>query len=208
MAFDYEARYASLSGILQKKAQEAVNRVMPSVYRDWLVFIRQNAERLFSEAVERFYGDYSPNVYNRTHSLADLLQSESGENKLALWFDPGRMSGYRNGYKGEDGLYRDVFLRGWHGGADHGDYTTSVGFSGDMSYERSFYTPHPSPGSPYWRRPVPYYTTWGQPAATAAVSPYEDYTQRLAEYQTSQSGIYADYYRAWDMNKYKINFNI
>lgn len=208
MAYDYEAGYSKIADRIRENAQKAVQKIMPGVYRDWLVLIRQNVERIYSDVVESFYNDYSPVEYRRNYSLADLLQAEAGKDYLDLSFDTSRMTPFRSGYRGVDGLFDQVFMKGWHGGANKGDYSTFVRFNGDMSYEQKVYTPHPAPGTPYWREPIPFYTNWGRPAEIATISPYQDYTQRVEQYQTSQDGIYADYYKAWTQNEHKLNYNL
>lgn len=208
MAYNYEAGYSKIVDRNRERAQNAIAKIMPDVYRDWLTLIEQNVRRIFNEAVDAFYSDYTPNVYDRSNSLYNLLQMKRGEDYIDMWFDTSKMTSFRNGYNGEDGLFDQVFVKGWHGGADHGDYSTFVRFNDDMSYEQTVFTPHPNPGTPFWREPVPYYTRWGEPARVAPISPQKNYEEKLSEYQTSQSGIYADYHRAWDQNKHKLSYNL
>lgn len=209
MAYDYEAGYAQITERLKANAQEAINKIMPDVRRDWLKLIEENVKRIFTEAVDEFYGDYKPNVYGRNHSLYDLLKIELGNEYMEMWFDTSKMTPFRSGYSGENGLFDQVFMKGWHGGAASGDYSTfGSGYDDDEYGNNVVYTPHPSPGTPYWREPTPFYTRWGRAARIAPISPYENYTQKLEEYQTSQDGIYADYYQAWKQNESKLNYNL
>ncbi len=205
MAYDYEAGYANVVKQLTKRAQAAIDRIMPDVYIDWLKFIEESIKDIFREAVDAFYDDYDPGEYKRKKSMYNLLKIKRNDkaHTLHMEFEPSDMTHFRNGYSGDDGLYDQVFEKGWHGGADKGDITR-INDGGEVM---EISTPHPSPGTPYWRS-GPGFLHWGAPAAVAEISPHENYTQKLNEYQVSQDGIYADYYKAWNLNKHKLNLNL
>lgn len=138
-------------GVVVKKAiDEAADEVSEELFD----LYKTKATETFEESMQKFYDAYSPKYYGRSYSLKNLLDiTNAGDGYVTLDFDPSKMSGYRSGYSGEDGLYDLVFRRGFHGGAESGSYKGS-----------GFYA-HPNPGVPYWRKPYPSYKYWGSPAA-------------------------------------------
>ena len=208
MAYDYRAAYQNAMEEVQARAHKAIEKVMPDVYRDWLSLIEQHVKEIFEASVDLFYYSYSPEYYQRSFSLYNLLKTELGDDYLDIWFEPEAMTHFRSGYGGEDGLYDQVFRKGWHGGADHGDYYSSYSPGEEDSGYKIIINKHPSPGIPYYRTPLQYYRYWGKPAAIAATPPLDIYRNAVDEYQHDQGGIYADYYTAWNRNAHKINFNI
>ena len=99
------------------------------------------------------------------------------------------MTTFRNGYAGEDGLYDQVFRKGWHGGAASGDYTFR-GYSFNKSGWVVTHTPHPDTGTPYWRTPIPYYSQWGRKAEISDPSPLQDIKNKVAEYSVTSQQIF------------------
>jgi len=84
-------------------------------------------EELFREAVGEWYGAFTPEYYERTNSLYDVLEitfdSEGMVNtdNVDSLYNPGAMG---------DGLFDHVFKQGWHGGkagSDHPHYRKPVG---------------------------------------------------------------------------------
>lgn len=122
---------------------------------------------LFKEAVEAWYGGYSPDLYERQGSggsggLFDILNISYDESNpveyepVDLLYDEDALTG-RGGYN----LFETVFKEGYHGGAKSGPY-------------------HPSGGTPYWRKLAPEYVKesgpkwmqkpwqrWSQPAESS-----------------------------------------
>lgn len=208
------AALASYQDNVEKRIQRAVDKVMPTVKREFIELLKLRVKQIFDESVYDFYSDYTPRYYHRNESLYNLLEMESDDNMLSAWFEPSKMTGFRSGYKGEDGLYDQVFRKGWHGGAGSGDYTTmnhtrkktitTIGKDGASSRDISFtnqavyYEPHPNPGTPYWRTPIDIYSRWGSPAAIAAEPPLAEFNRKLLEYETAEDGVIADYQYVWE----------
>jgi len=170
--YDYESYYERYLQSVQTRVREAVNREMKNVWKEFFITADARVREIFNDVVQNFYGSYSTTAYDRNESLYDLLQTEVTDDSFSLWFEPGNMTAFRSGYSGEDGLYDQVFRRGWHGGAGSGDG-------------------HPDNGTPYWRTPVPYFTHWGRPAEIAPISPLDDMILRIEDYQ--QNEMQADF---------------
>ena len=200
---DYAYALNAYTKNIAKKIEDAVKRVVPDVNRTFLQIIDQKIKDIHKESVDKFYSSYSPYIYERDHSLYKILELDLSDSELRGEFNPNKMTGFRDGYHGEYGLYDYVFRKGWHGGADHGDTTTVTGFDGDFSYEMKIHTPHPNPGVPYWRVPVPYYTRWGRQAKISE-PPLTTFKNKLKEYEDSPDGLIMDYNRAWRENMSKI----
>lgn len=126
----------------------------------------EDAKGIADREIAVFYADYSPRRYRRRYSLYDIPDIRTvGDLKIVVDFDPEGTS-FRDGYDGEDGLYDQVFRKGWHGGADSGPG-------------------HPSPGTPYWRAGRNF-SRWGEPAAIAGTSPLEGIDDALTDYERTQ----------------------
>ena len=97
-------------------------------------------------SIEQFYDDYTPHVYKRQEGLLTAFRINADG---TYDFDGNLISGYHR--VGKDYLFDLAFQRGYHGGADKN--------------KNGWYSYHPDPGTPYWRKPVPEYTEWGDPAA-------------------------------------------
>ena len=139
----------------------------------------------FETAVKEFYADPKFSVtnggYDRSFSMYDMLVLEERkvDDMIQPWygFDDSKMSSFdtgrdRTGHRTnmeENGLFDQVFVKGWHGGADRID-------SGKVKYP---FQAHPSPGTPYYRTPIGYYRYWGKRAAILNPSPYD----RFIEYR-------------------------
>lgn len=205
---------ASFQENTEKRIERAVHRVMPVVKREFAELFKLRVKQIFDESIYDFYSEYSPRYYHRNESLYNLLEMESDENMISAWFEPSKMTPFRSGYNGEDGLYDQVFRKGWHGGAGSGDYTTmrrthtkamtAVGNGGTsrrnvaFTKQAVYYEPHPNPGTPYWRTPVDVYARWGSPATISSEPPLAKFNRKLLEYETAADGAVADYQYVWE----------
>lgn len=161
---DFQEYYTRYLEGLKAKVKVAVKQALRDTWADFFVAVDGKIHKIFNSVIQDFYSGYSPEYYDRDESLYELLQTEVFEDSLTIWFDPSKMTSLRSGYSGEDGLYDQVFRHGWHGGASKGKG-------------------HPSPGTPYWRAPVPYYSRWGREAPVAAISPLDDMRRRVSDYE-------------------------
>lgn len=130
--------------------------------------VEKGVKKIVDREIAVFYADYTPRTggYVRRESLYDIPDIELSGLKLKIEFNPEGTS-FRSGYDGEDGLYDQVFRKGWHGGADSGPG-------------------HPPSETPYWRTPIPYYRYWGSAAKIAETPPLESIREALDEYRQEQ----------------------
>ena len=190
---------------VNRKMNEAANKVLDQAFPEFLKKVEDNVRKIFDDAITAFYHDYLPNVYDRQYDMYKLLVvDDSDQDKIAFEFRPEELE-FNNRYNGEDGLYDQVFRKGWHGGADKGDYTSVYrSFSSD-SGDMVVSTPHPNPGVPYWRVPVPYYTYWGRPAEIMSPSPLELIQKNIKQYESTQ--IMHDFKECWDRHFHNMKIN-
>lgn len=174
---DYAEFYSQYMKRLTAKAKAEVMKATEKTYAEYFMYVEKRVREIFNDAIQQFYADYSPALYDRSYSLYRLIQTkiESNGRGLSIWFEPSEMTSMRSGYNGEDGLYDQVFRKGWHGGADK--------ISPDKA-ERS--GAHPQPGTPYWRTPHPLYTAWGRKAEEAETSPLDNMRNMLEKYEKSE----------------------
>lgn len=168
-----------LNGIIAdytKKAQGAFDVGVKNARKAHTRYRKECIEKWFKESIDSFYRDYTPKVYKRSKSLYEVLDVDyiGDQEDIDINYESTKMTGYRNGYHGEDGLFGTVFVNGWHGGAGSGDFT-------HLSNGKVKRTPHPSPGTPYYRKPVPHYVYWGRQAVRYSISPYDSIEEKIAE---------------------------
>lgn len=198
----FSSAFDSYTKEIQARAEAALKRVYIATYKEYFKDLEADMKALFEKTIDEFYDDYKPREgeYIRSHSLYALLRTElslgdeEGEQGLFIDFDPGEMSHYRNGYAGDDGLYDLVFRRGWHGGADK------------ISDEKQAkWGVHPSPGTPYYRKPKKAgYPRWGRKAERMSPSPLNRMKQYVREYEKniSQAKFNAIFQREWQKVKF------
>lgn len=116
--------------------------------------LQKNFIKLRNEAINAFYGSYSPKYYKRSYSLRYMIYGEINNNifNVAVGNEVPSYHGHHH-VGDEEYIYINSFQHGYHGGAIDGPN-------------------HPSPGTPYWRKPYPQYTRWGH-AAPSGPSPYD-----------------------------------
>lgn len=194
MASDAEvdAYYAKYFQRMQESVNKQARKAYDETWKEWLKYVAGKAQEIMKGVAEDFYASYTPQFYKRRGSLYNLLVinlEDSGEtfeghfNESAITF--------RNGYGGEDGLYDQVFRRGWHGGAG----------SIDASKEAKMGA-HPSPGYPYWRTPYSPpdskktgYYHWGRPADISYPAPLDVFKSRWDKFLTIDG--YPYYYKIY-----------
>lgn len=129
---------------------------------------------MYAEEIWRFYEEYTPKRYLRKYSLLNMMIMKTRENRTveSVFFDPGKMSGYRNGDHSEGGLYTTVFREGYHGGAKSGDQTV-------LKNGTVLDTPHPDPNhkTPYWRAGK-HFLRWGRRAVKSETPPLKRVQKR------------------------------
>lgn len=137
-------------------------------------YAEERYRALFKETIEDFYNDYDPidGGYEREYSMYNILvvNKDKDGRMRTLGFDESAMTTFRSKYINgtddpKDGLYYQVFLQGWHGGADNDKVNKN----------------HPDPGKPYWRTPIPKFYAWGGPAKIADEAPYDVFHRKVDE---------------------------
>ena len=88
-----------------------------------------------------FYNQYSPNRYKRTYDLYNVIHID--EDTLDITIDLKYMENEHR--VSNEYIFNQMYNKGWHGGAISGEG-------------------HPDSGTPYWRKPYPYYRYWYKPA--------------------------------------------
>lgn len=171
---------SKVTEVAKRAAERAVHEAVAKAHPEFLDILEERVTNIFNNAIDAFYMDYpTPEFYERSHSLYNLMQIERGDKSLSVWFEPEEMSSFRNGYDGEEGLYDQVFRKGWHGGA--------ASISEDKS-DRYGIHPGYMPGGnvPVWRTPSPYYTHWGRAAEVMSPSPLERIKEDVDAYSSGQ----------------------
>ena len=167
----------------KKIADEKLIQYMAKTYR---VFAKQ--------AALKFYYSYSPLDYKRTFSLERLFIIDKKQKGVLVKASSAGLFGHR---VSGDYILDIVAEQGYHGGAIKGP--------SDL-----FGNPHPSPGTPYWRRPatgfdeIPPYSLWGR-AAVKTEPPIEIFQKMSSE--AMSNGVFGDYWMK-EFLKYVINKNI
>lgn len=186
---------------IQKKIDDALQDTLRKAFPEFLGKVETRVRDIFTGAIDAFYADYTPDEewgYERQYDLYRLLEIERDNDHIAIWFEPQNMQGFRNGYKGEDGLYDQVFRKGWHGGA-----------GGIHEEKAEQYGVHPGylPGGnvPVWRTPYPYYTRWGRTAEVMSPSPLEMIQDDIEQYKSG--GMQSDFQECWDRHFKNIKIN-
>lgn len=87
---------------------------------EYYEFLEDKLEKNYERIIDTFYSSYDPVLYKRKGKgeggLKDLLVIEKDDSGMDIGFKPSNLLG-REGYNGDDGLYKTVFLQGFHGGA-------------------------------------------------------------------------------------------
>ena len=182
---NYQSYYLESMNKLKEKAKISTRTALESARADFFKDAESRVRTIFNNSIKEFYSDYAPLYYDRNESLYNLIEFKHGADYMEISFIPEKMTSFRSGYNGEDGLYDQVFRKGWHGGAASGPY-------------------HPNVGTPYWRKPVPEFYAWGREAEIAEQSPLENIRFGLSDYR--QRTMNYDFMRAW--NKHKKNIRL
>ena len=186
----------------RKKRREKFNRVVDNTKKEFFPMQEKKIKKIYKSVIDDFYADYRPHFYNRRDngSLYKLLKCRSDTEHIYMSFDPSEIS-YRNGYAGEDGLYRTVFIEGWHGGAmvhnsmlyPVGKYENGKPRAYDGTYKDGVYKPYEDEDYKY---------SWTV-ANRASISPLDDFNKRFDDYQDTE--FEEDFRDLFDKNLRKEN---
>lgn len=148
---DIEALISATENAITKVNQ--MNKKYPQKYYN-------TAYEVCDTVITKWYSSYSPIIYDRVGSLYDMFKVRINGTKLLVDIDGEGLSGL------SEYLYNLTFVEGYHGGAKSG---TSYYRSPQGTKLMAF--PHPQPGVPYWKTPIPEFYRWGRPAVRS-FSPY------------------------------------
>lgn len=120
-----------------KKALEDMKDKNEKLTKKFIREATENLNYISSSAIDKFYEDYIPNIYERTYDLYNTYKVTVTEDDWNIDFDPSFMKEWhRVDDQDPTYIFENSFIRGWHGGAISGEG-------------------HPNPGTPYWREPEP-----------------------------------------------------
>ena len=160
---------------LRDEAEDLTEKTMIKVRTEYSQYQEEAITKIFNDAVTSFYNAYTPHLYvregdteSKSGGLYDVLEIQRDNDGNILYDSTHNIDDILDGSKmhlGRSGnsLYEKVFVSGWHGGAEGGEK-------------------HPHPGTPYYRKPSPWYTTWDylSPGAVRTTSPYRIIADRLS----------------------------
>lgn len=163
----------SIKRAVEQAAYDGVKKSLPD--------IKAGIKTSFRSAMKEFYDDYSPNTYDRSYTLYNVLKIDDGDTDSGFhfWFDPEEIP-FRDG---SIGLYEQVFEKGWHGGADH-----------ISSEKEAMWGVHPAPETPYTRAPLNYWKRWFDKAEIADPPPEENAYIHFNHYAETDGAVTARTY--------------
>ena len=189
-----------MNGLLERiKAAytEAAYKALDLSWEEYFISQEKKLREIFNEAVTNFYMDYTPKSGNskrngrpdaKVGGLYEILDTEATASGFSAEFLPSKMTGWNEGktrsgingfYHSEQGLYDQVFVKGWHGGADK--IRKSRISKSFRDYGRG-YGPHPNPGTPYWGTKAGGCWSWGERAEIASTSPLKEIQDKWNDY--------------------------
>ena len=146
--------------VYEKRVQSVWKECVDQANKEILKGLSSEIKKKYNEAMEQFYSDYSGRKkYQPRKSLLDRIQTTDDIANNRVFFDIPEDDLIGPDRRGNDSLarFKKIWDEGYHGGATQGDYTR-IKKTGE-----EIYTPHPNPGTPYYRK-GPYYLSWGREA--------------------------------------------
>ena len=101
---------------LERKIQRAADRAIEQTDRELIDQIEEELKTMYRNIIEEWYAGYSPEFYQRSYSLYDLLEFQRDGGNLSWEFVPENITPFERG-GGAEGAYEHAFRYGWHGGA-------------------------------------------------------------------------------------------
>lgn len=150
MANDILSGFTRFQTLAQDVITEEFDKAYDAAEREYGPIEVEKMKDVFRQAVDSFYGAYTPIYYNRRGGLYDVLevrlndegQADTESYDLIDMLNPDALHTDREG----GSLFDKVFLHGWHGGATGTDRTGK------------------SVSVPHYRVPYERYSRWGRRA--------------------------------------------
>ncbi|MFR7913736.1 hypothetical protein [Eubacterium ramulus] len=194
---DMEKYISNYEKKLIEDIEKKIEKEKPKVTDDVLNLVDDKLNEFYDKSISTFYGDYSPVFYSRkgTGGMSDMFKTKKEGTSLSFWFDEHQMVS-RTGYSGEDGIYKTVFIEGWHGGS---------GKNGNMSYPVAYEDGSPKPYNGKYKPYDDCRYGW-VPAARAPISPYNNFIDQKENYE--KNGFRKDYRDIWISHLKNIGINV
>ena len=182
---------------ISKQFRERTEKIGARVKEDLTKIVANDAKQVFDEAVEKFYADYKPKIYERPsdegHGLYDLYGVEIEGDKFNisvdsdnLTYDPNRVDAVDDQSLFKEYLFEETWNQGYHGGADKISEKKAEKLGA-----------HPHPGTPWYRTPHPSYWSWKENgAAKRTKSPDKMIKEMLKNYPREKYQEIAE--QLWD----------
>lgn len=132
------------------------DKIHSDVYSEIVNWWYEDIDEMFVYSIDKFYKGYKPLYYRRKKTLYSMYKITKGKKRVS-WDFSGDYAPEVHRVSNEY-IYNIAFEQGYHGGAN----------SIDSSKEEQW-GKHPSPGTPYWRTPIPKpgntpWIKWSRPA--------------------------------------------
>lgn len=126
-----------------------------------LEWLSTEIKKRYNDAMKEFYDAYPRQQYKPRESLLGKIEVTSDVDDGRMYFDvmDDRLVGPDRHGNNSLVTFKKIWEEGYHGGATKGDYTR-IERDGK---EVKIYTPHPHPGTPYYRK-GPHFLSWGREA--------------------------------------------
>ena len=142
------------------QAMDDIPQIADDVYQKYSKEAKEYLDYIGRTAVDDFYSDYDPHIYNRQYDLYNAYRIHINTKRWEIVTDPGFMK--KTHRVSNQYIFDWAFKFGYHGGA----------FDGPG---------HPNGVEPYYRT-FPYYKTWSNPAVRAGFSPYLQIEEEATKY--------------------------
>ena len=178
---------------LKQNAMKKIDIAVAETKKEFFPLATKKIKKIYNDVITDFY-EYNRKFYKPRGSLYDLLECRTDNEYIYMSFDPSKIPNRGGYYSEDDGLYRTVFVEGWHGGANISD---------------KMLIPFRSPAEEYNGKDKPWDTSRGKgvkqswkTATKAEISPLKDFENRFYEYQDSE--YENDFVEIWNKNASKI----
>lgn len=148
----------------EEQLRHAINNAQEEIDVQFATDIREMMEY----AAQEFYEDYTPRTYKRKGSMDEFYNVVVTD--TASWVELGEEFSDTKHSVNNEYIFETMFIEGWHGGADDGDF-------------------HPDPGTPWYRKYNSTFNMWHwlrkAERMPDGVSPYSIFCEQYDTYASS-----------------------